>query len=361
MAMAIGFPFLRRFLHSAYRVHREPAIPPDPLILSYFVTFRCNLHCSYCDYVTNRFASSFPEVKTEKAIEILRICRKGIPSVAFSGGEPLVREDIVEIVQEARKLGYRPISLFTNGLELHRKEELLKDLDYLQISMDSVDEDTQDDLRQREGLGARLKDIVRHYARLQREVGFRMNINCVLTPKNVSRVQELMEFALDAGVRFSCSPMLDEKGHAHPELYSLENRIAYQKAIESIIAFKRKTGNVIDIEPYLWHVSHFQPGPCFPTLSPRVYPDGLLRLPCAVYTNATPNVLELGCWENVHQMLKKSMMPCPEPCLLPCYLETSLLVKHPWEILPELRPFKTGLFRRFATLPGKRDSVGVWP
>jgi MoaA/NifB/PqqE/SkfB family radical SAM enzyme len=353
--MAIGVPFLIRYCKNAIRLQLNPLTPPDPLILTYFVTFRCNLHCTYCDYAGDGYASRFPELATEEAIAILRICRKGIPSVAFSGGEPLVRADIVEIVREAKKIGYRPVSLFTNGLELHRREEILNYVDYLQISLDSVHEDTQDALRQREGLGKRLKSTIRHYAALQRDAHFRLNINCVLTPMNLGGVQELMEFAHEARVRLSCCPMLDSQGQPDPSLRSTENRSAYREAIEKIRAFKNKTGDVIDINPFLNHINEFNPGPCFPTLTPRVYPDGSLRLMCAVHSDATANILKLGSWENVQKVLRRTAEPCPKACFLPCYLETSLLAAHPTQILQELFPIKTEWFHRFATAPDTRD------
>ena len=113
-----------------------------PLILAYFITFRCNLNCTYCTYIQDRFDYRFMEVNTKDAKNILRICRLGVPAVAFTGGEPLIRKDIVEIVHYAKQLRYRPITLFTNGLLLPEKDEVLNDIDFLQISLDAIrDED----------------------------------------------------------------------------------------------------------------------------------------------------------------------------------------------------------------------------
>ena len=112
-----GPQLARNFVEDAARV-RLRNNPPRlrPLIMAYFVTFRCNLQCSYCDYTRNKFSSLHPELGTKEAKEVLRICREGVPSIGFTGGEPLMRDDIVELVRTARDLGYRPISLFTNSL-----------------------------------------------------------------------------------------------------------------------------------------------------------------------------------------------------------------------------------------------------
>ncbi|GAG95723.1 unnamed protein product, partial [marine sediment metagenome] len=114
--------FIKSYVKS--KVFRNPRL--DPFILAYFVTFRCNLQCSYCSYSKLNYSTKFKELDTSKTKEILRICREIAPSLAISGGEPLIREDITDIVKHAKELKYKPISLFTNSLLLPDKEEILE-------------------------------------------------------------------------------------------------------------------------------------------------------------------------------------------------------------------------------------------
>lgn len=76
--------------------------------------FVCNNHCKFCVQGDKRNYSSDKETGEVKSI--LKNCRKsGIDSVVFTGGEPTVRNDIIELVRFARILGFETIQIQTNG------------------------------------------------------------------------------------------------------------------------------------------------------------------------------------------------------------------------------------------------------
>jgi len=95
------------------------------------VTNRCNLKCSYC--FANSAASgylyepSFEEI--EKMMDLLR-AEKPFPALAiqFSGGEPLLRNDIVDLVKKAKEKGFAQIFIATNGIQITKNLELAKQL-----------------------------------------------------------------------------------------------------------------------------------------------------------------------------------------------------------------------------------------
>ncbi len=100
------------------------------LLANVFVTNRCDLRCWYC--FANAGSQGFVfEPEKEKIIEMLRVLReeKPVPCIAvqFTGGEPLIRDDMIEIVREARKMGFTHIQLNTNGLRFAREPELAKE------------------------------------------------------------------------------------------------------------------------------------------------------------------------------------------------------------------------------------------
>lgn len=107
------------------------------------VTDRCNLRCIYCMPREVPKCSKPSEVlDRDGIIGILRIARKyGLRKVRFTGGEPLLRQDIAEIVGAVKDLGVEDISLTTNGLLLPQMAGRLKEagLDRVNISMDSMD------------------------------------------------------------------------------------------------------------------------------------------------------------------------------------------------------------------------------
>ena len=100
--MKVSINLIMRFIEDLFILKYLTNRPLKPLLLAYFITFRCNLRCYYCEYAENSDFRTYPELNTEGAIQLLRIARQGIPSIAFSGGEPLVREDINIVVKASR-------------------------------------------------------------------------------------------------------------------------------------------------------------------------------------------------------------------------------------------------------------------
>ncbi len=78
----------------------------NPLWLLAELTYRCPLQCLYCSNPID-YAKYQNELTTEDWIRVLREGRAmGATQLGFSGGEPLVRKDLVDLAREARQLGY---------------------------------------------------------------------------------------------------------------------------------------------------------------------------------------------------------------------------------------------------------------
>ena len=77
-----------------------------PLWLLAELTYRCPLQCPYCSNPLD-FAQQGAELGTAEWIEVFRQARElGAAQLGFSGGEPLVRQDLAELIKAARDLGY---------------------------------------------------------------------------------------------------------------------------------------------------------------------------------------------------------------------------------------------------------------
>ncbi len=122
-------------------------VPPKPEIglplwLLAELTYRCPLQCPYCSNPLD-FAEQGKELSTEQWIKVFREAREmGAAQLGFSGGEPLVRQDLAELIGEARKLGFHT-NLITSGIGL--TEQKISDfkkagLDHIQISFQASDE-----------------------------------------------------------------------------------------------------------------------------------------------------------------------------------------------------------------------------
>ncbi len=106
------------------------------------VTDRCNLRCIYCMPGGVPSCADPDKLIGKEALEsLLRVAvRYGLKKVRFTGGEPLLRGDIADLVRSAKRLGVADVSLTTNGLFLKDKARELKaaGLDRVNISLDSL-------------------------------------------------------------------------------------------------------------------------------------------------------------------------------------------------------------------------------
>lgn len=108
------------------------------------VTDRCNLRCTYCLPADTEFPFGDKAFLSAPEMEVLvgALVRLGIRRVRLTGGEPLVRKDILEIVRRLKSLpGLEDLALSTNGTELARLATELKaaGLDRVNVSVDSLD------------------------------------------------------------------------------------------------------------------------------------------------------------------------------------------------------------------------------
>lgn len=107
-------------------------------LVYYHVTQRCNLNCTYCYNKKN--LNKKAELSTKDALNVIKILYKeGIKEVIFTGGEPLIRGDIVKIISYTKTIGLKT-ELLSNGTRLYEKKEILDYLDKVIISLDTIDE-----------------------------------------------------------------------------------------------------------------------------------------------------------------------------------------------------------------------------
>ena len=107
------------------------------------ITNRCNENCIYCHH--DGMVSSKDEMTPDEIYRICKIAKKlGVKKIRLSGGDPLVRKDIVEIVEKIGSLNFKDISLTSNGVLLEKYAKDLKEagLNRVNISLDSLNRDT---------------------------------------------------------------------------------------------------------------------------------------------------------------------------------------------------------------------------
>lgn len=162
------------------------------------ITNRCNIKCLYCHH--DGMMPSINEMTPEEIFQILKIAKSlGVEKIRFSGGEPLIRDDIVEIIEKTASLDFKDISITTNGILLAEyAEDLFKaGLSRVNISFDTLDPDTYKKITSKNYLNEAKKGILRAV-----EVGLNpVKLNMVVMKGiNDDEVMEMFNFAKDNGL-----------------------------------------------------------------------------------------------------------------------------------------------------------------
>ena len=169
-----------------------PSKPGNPLWLLAEVTYKCPLHCVFC-YNPVDYTRYGEEISTEDWLRVLRQGRElGATQLGFSGGEPLVRDDLEIMVSEARKLGYYS-NLITSGVGLNEKRiAAFKEggLDHIQLSFQDSTREMNDFLS-----STKTFELKQKVAKLIKKYDYPMVLNCVLHRHNIDHVQQILEMA----------------------------------------------------------------------------------------------------------------------------------------------------------------------
>jgi PqqA peptide cyclase len=218
----------------------------QPLWLLAEVTYRCPLHCAFCYNPTDYDKHTQNELSTEQWINALRDARKmGAIQLGISGGEPLLRDDIEEIVIEARKLGYYS-NLITSGVGLTEKRiQAFKDggLDHIQLSMHDITEEINNFIT-----NTKTFELKKKVAAMIKNHGYPMVLNVVIHRYNIGHIKEILEMAEALGADYV------ELANTQYYGWSLVNRSQLMPLKEQIDEaeritneFRQKVGNKMKI------------------------------------------------------------------------------------------------------------------
>ncbi len=222
-----------------------PGSPNPPLWLLAELTYRCPLHCVYCSNPVD-YAKYGAELATEDWLRVLREGRGlGATQLGFSGGEPLVRDDLEVLVAEARRLGYYS-NLITSGVGLsERRIAALKEggLDHIQVSFQDSTREINDFLS-----STRTFELKRRVAKLVKQYDFPMVLNVVLHRLNIDHVQELLEMALELEAEYVELANTQYYGWAYLNRDQLlPSRDQLARAEETVNRFRERVGNAMKI------------------------------------------------------------------------------------------------------------------
>lgn len=211
-----------------------PVTPPLWLLAE--LTYTCPLHCPFCSNPVD-FARERGELSTGEWQRVFREARSlGAVQLGFSGGEPVTRPDLEELVIEARRLGFYT-NLITSGVGLSDSRlRALKDggLDHIQLSFQDSTREVNDFLS-----STRTFDRKRRVADQIKAHGFPMVMNCVIHRLNIDHVDRIIDMAVDMGAEFLELANTQYYGWAYLNRDHLMPTRAQLELAEAVVAARR--------------------------------------------------------------------------------------------------------------------------
>ena len=316
--------------------------PRRPLLFSYYVTHRCALACRYCSDGQGRpFKEDVvDELPTEQAMALIGRLRRSCDTLDITGGEPMLRADLEDLLAHARKVGFRTV-LNTKGPGLGERPELMRLANVLVLSVDSLDV-------------SRLAGIVGgsvetatgiiealHWAMANRHRHkTQLVLSVVATPDNLDDVAEVLHFAERHKLGFQLSPQI--VGTAiHP---GLRGNGRFGALLDEVIAAKVGGAGVLGVGRYLRGIRDGRPYTCHPLLMPTIRPDGTLNLPCLERPEERVDLNTADGYDQVltrARIARASARGCRGQCHIFCHMALSLLQRRPLAALGELRAWRS--------------------
>ncbi len=278
-----------------------------PIAVGWSLTKRCNFNCGYCgsDKRVGRELSDRQLMLTAR-----QFVDAGVMKVSFTGGEPLLREKIVDIVPFLLKNNVT-ITIDTNGKKLPEMIHRLDGVDGVLLSLDGARE-TNDEIR---GKGA--YDATINALKAANDKGLRVVMTCVLSKWNLDDFPHVLDVARRYGTTVQFQPAIitllgiEDKNPGSPEPE------AFHKVIDRIIAmkkniFKNEIGNSAAGLAHLKEWPRPKTVRCISGLvSARVEPDGSMYHCGRVIANTKdpPNILDHGFREAFEKL---TPFDCPD-------------------------------------------------
>lgn len=184
--------FLYNPVKDSYLITHENPEELGPISVGFQVTRRCNANCVHC-----AASDMIPDLPTEKVFEILeKLKAGGCVRVCVTGGEPLVRNDLMDILKKIKELGMNA-TLSTNGLALNRQKlkEMKPYLTNIRFSLHGLKE-TNDKIFQRKGAYEKIMSQIEACV----EEGMSVGVIYSAMKRNVDELVELAHELEERGV-----------------------------------------------------------------------------------------------------------------------------------------------------------------
>jgi MoaA/NifB/PqqE/SkfB family radical SAM enzyme len=231
MSIANRFAFMTTLLKDRLLGDRHP------LVVVLNVTFRCNLHCGYC--YGQYFERNDRDFTTEELLGLIDgLGLLGTRSITLGGGEPLIRNDIEQIIERVKENNIE-CGFNTNGILVPKKIEALKKADMICVSIDGPKE--MNDANR--GAGSFEKIMVGIDAAL--DAGIRVHTTTVLTRHNYDSVDWIVELAKEKGLQAEFNLLFNQSADKDDSDRFMAENEALRKAVIRIADLKAQGAPIL--------------------------------------------------------------------------------------------------------------------
>jgi len=303
-----------------------------PVLCNYYVTYRCNAKCGFCDI----WERPSPYIDLENAKQNMQALKKlGVKVIDFTGGEPLLHREIDQLLEMAKEMGFIT-TVTSNGLLYPKLAERLKGkIDMLHFSLDSADKTTHDTMR-----GVACFDFVMKSIGVAKALGERPDILFTVFNDNMPEIEAVYEnICLPNDLVLILNPVFDYNEVATGGSISRENLLKLRKwsgkkkvyLNDAFISLRLDGGNRID-----------KPVCKAGSSTIVISPENELVLPCYhLGLEKVPidnNLYEIFKSDKVQKAIAlEGRHPKCEGCVINCYMQPSFAVemnKYWWQALP---------------------------
>jgi len=230
----------------AASIMRRSLVSGKPHHAQWLVTRKCNFRCAGCSVWKEQDDRELATGDIKKGLDILK--NLGIVELVISGGDPLLREDIGEIIDYASKLFVTTVC--DNGSMAAKKIDALRNVDFVAISIDSLDEAKNDEIKNVPGAWKMAMETVE---KLHNE-GINVSVTPTISQKNLYEIIDITNFFTKKGIPvwyclYSYDVSADENqlfriGKEDNEFVITDKR-AMVELCNSIIEMKKKNKKIL--------------------------------------------------------------------------------------------------------------------
>ena len=244
-------------LKKATRVAMYSLVPNRPYHVQWLLTRKCNYRCAGCNVWRKQDAEELSTEEVEKGLDILRDL--GVIEIVFSGGDPLLREDIDEILEYASQSFVTTV--YDNGSMAVKKIDALRHVDFVAISLDTLDSKKNDFAKGIEGSWEKAINAVDTL----HEEGICVGVSPTISQLNLHEIVDFSNHFLEKEIPvwyclYSYDKPVDSTqafaiGRKNDELEIVEKE-AMAELCERLVGMKKRDSNVLITSKTLQAVRH---------------------------------------------------------------------------------------------------------